>query len=212
MLLTRLTEIYNQKCNTPSDIYEHLPTLRKYAAQCLHVTEMGVRTVVSTYAILQGLSDKYIQDIAAYRRFDAITQLTPDNHKLPKLVSIDILNPDDMGGNLAETAEVAKEAGLDFKFILGSSLELEIEQTDMLFIDTFHIDSQLKTELERHHGKVNKYIALHDTTSFENTGEDGDKTVGLWKAVEEFLAAHPEWSILERYRNNNGFTILSVNR
>jgi hypothetical protein len=32
---------------------------------------------------------------------------------------------------------------------------------------------------------------------------------GLWPAVEEFLAAHPEWKIEKRFTNNNGLTILA---
>ena len=43
---------YNNLVNTPSDINEHLPTLRKYAEECDHITEMGVRWIVSTYAFL----------------------------------------------------------------------------------------------------------------------------------------------------------------
>ncbi|MGD9307318.1 MAG: glycosyltransferase family 4 protein, partial [Desulfobacterales bacterium] len=44
-----LEKIYSQKCETPSDINQHLPILRKYAAQCSHITEFGVRGVVSTW-------------------------------------------------------------------------------------------------------------------------------------------------------------------
>jgi len=32
---------------------------------------------------------------------------------------------------------------------------------------------------------------------------------GLWPAIEEFLAMHPEWIIERRYTNNNGLTILA---
>jgi hypothetical protein len=31
---------------------------------------------------------------------------------------------------------------------------------------------------------------------------------GVWPAIEEFLAAHPEWILKERFTNNNGLTIL----
>jgi hypothetical protein len=31
---------------------------------------------------------------------------------------------------------------------------------------------------------------------------------GLWPAVEEFLAEHPEWVLHEKYVNNNGLTVL----
>ena len=33
-------------CETPSDINQHLATLRHYAEECDHVTEFGVRDVV----------------------------------------------------------------------------------------------------------------------------------------------------------------------
>jgi len=31
---------------------------------------------------------------------------------------------------------------------------------------------------------------------------------GLWQAVVDFLARHPEWELHERHLNNHGFTIL----
>jgi hypothetical protein len=32
---------------------------------------------------------------------------------------------------------------------------------------------------------------------------------GIWPAIDEFLAVHPEWTIERRYINNNGLTILA---
>jgi hypothetical protein len=37
----------------PTDIDEHMPTLRDYASRVGIVAEMGVRTIVSTYAFLK---------------------------------------------------------------------------------------------------------------------------------------------------------------
>jgi hypothetical protein len=31
---------------------------------------------------------------------------------------------------------------------------------------------------------------------------------GLWPAIEEFLVEHPEWTLHERFTNNNGLTVL----
>lgn len=39
------------------DINEHMPTLRKYASKCGVVAEMGVRSVVATYAFMKGLEE-----------------------------------------------------------------------------------------------------------------------------------------------------------
>jgi hypothetical protein len=55
-----LLQIYDRLCKIPSDIYEHLPTLKKYADDCDHITEMGVRSIVSTYALLMGKPSKMI--------------------------------------------------------------------------------------------------------------------------------------------------------
>ncbi len=45
---------YNHLCSEPSDINEHLPVIKKYAEMCDSITEMGVRYVVSTWALLSG--------------------------------------------------------------------------------------------------------------------------------------------------------------
>ena len=55
-----LLELYDQKCSEKSDINENLPTLKRYAEECDHVTEMGVRTIVSTYALLMGKPKKMV--------------------------------------------------------------------------------------------------------------------------------------------------------
>jgi hypothetical protein len=51
---SQLVQLYHQWCNTPMDINEHLPTLMRFAKKCDHITEMGVRGIVSTYGLLMG--------------------------------------------------------------------------------------------------------------------------------------------------------------
>jgi tetratricopeptide (TPR) repeat protein len=82
----------------------------------------------------------------------------------------------------------------------------QIEETDLLFIDTWHVYQQLKEELRLHAGKARKYIVLHDTTTFAQRGED-EGHQGLWPAVEEFLA-QGEFRLKARSENNNGLTVL----
>jgi hypothetical protein len=85
-------------------------------------------------------------------------------------------------------------------------LEVEIEETDLLFIDTWHVYPQLAAELRLHAHKARKWIVMHDTTTFGEHGEGGGE--GLWRAVEEFLAAHPNWRLQSRVHYNHGLTIL----
>lgn len=186
-----LTEKLDQLIKTPSDINEHLLVLKDYAEKCDHVTEMGVRWVVSTYALLAG------------------------NPK--KLISIDMTHPKVFGADLSIVEKYAAEINCQFQFIESNTLSLEIEQTDLLFIDTWHAYKQLIAELRLHQANVSKYIVLHDTTSYanhdessyESLGEDWKaQGIGLWKAVEDFLIEFPAWEIEHRYTHNNGLTIL----
>ncbi len=188
---SNLDQIYQHLSITPSDINEHLPTLKKYAEECEHVTEMGVRWVVSTYAFLAAR---------------------------PKtMFSIDIQPPSNWGASIEPVEKYAKEIGCNYKFWLTNNLEIEIEETDLLFIDTWHCYKQLKAELELHASKVKKYIILHDTVLFGHIDEtsydvwgwknEHDKK-GLIPALEEFLENNEEWTTHEVFTNNNGLTIL----
>jgi len=104
----------------------------------------------------------------------------------------------------------------NFKFVLGSSLEVEIEECDFAFFDTVHTYTQLERELTKHGNKAKRFLGFHDTTSFENTGEgfypgppsDVWCGRGIWGAIENFLRFNPHWKIDFRAYNNNGLTIL----
>lgn len=195
-----IRDTYHRLCQTPSDINEHLPTLARYASMCYHVTECGIRTAVSSYAFAHGLLNK------------------PD----AKLVQVD----PQWHANIDVFQKAAAEEGLASIFHMKSDLECPLEETDLLFIDTWHIYGHLKRELARWHPYVRKYIMLHDTTVDEWQGEtirnkwDAQRQSretgipveeilkGLWPAVTEFLSSHPEWSLRERFVNNNGLTVL----
>ncbi len=94
----------------------------------------------------------------------------------------------------------------DFTFHAKDVLWVEIEETDLLFIDTWHVYDQLSQELALHARKARKYVVLHDTTTFGEVGEDQGHR-GLWPAVEELLA-RGEFRVKARYENNNGLTVL----
>jgi hypothetical protein len=185
-----IEETYNKLVRTESDINEHLQTLKMYAEKCKHVTEMGVRDVCSTFAFAMALPKK--------------------------LISIDIHHPSFFGAGdkLNQIIEFSDKNKIEFKFINASTLDIEIENTDFLFIDTKHTYEQLKQELNIHAKNVNKYIAFHDTTLFEFSDEEyspNSEKHGLWPAIEEFLELNKNWIFEKRYINNNGLTILKKN-
>ena len=176
-----LEQLINQLYQTPSDINEHIPTLIKYGQECEHITEMGVRGICSTWAFLAS-SPK-------------------------KLISYDLEDPIKWGGNINDVYDTANIYNLCFQFIKADVLKIEIEETDFLFLDTWHVYEQVKAELELHSSKVKKYIGFHDIVSWGEKGEtDGHK--GINYAIDEFLNNNLNWRIKEKFLNNNGLLII----
>jgi hypothetical protein len=191
---------YMSLVDTQSDINEHLPVLLRYTKQCSSVVECGVRSIVSSYAFLYGLSEK------------------PNNC----YTMVDPNKSDQMESFL----KLCSHHNVNATFYEQSDLDCPLVETDLLFIDTWHIYGQLKRELARWNTSVRKFIILHDTTVDEWLGETirnhwnaeeqsriygipvEEINKGLWPAVEEFLKEHPEWTLELRLTNNNGLTVL----
>ena len=198
---------YSELCKTPSDINEHLPTIYNYAKKSESIFETGVRGVVSSWALIYGL-------------------LSNKNTSNPKIFMNDISECD-----LVELLEKTKELSIKISYKWSNNLTLDFgkEKFDLTFIDTWHCYGQLKRELNKFSKITNKYIIMHDTTIDEYFGEslrmgcdvfEQSKTTGIpieeikkgvWPAIEEFLLENKEWSLKERYLNNNGLTILEKN-
>lgn len=167
-----IADKYNLLCKIESDINEHLPVLKKYSEQCESIVEMGVRSIVSTWAFLAA--------------------------KPKKMISIDIIHPSFYNADLDEVIKLCQLEGIDFKFIQQSTLDIVIDETDLLFIDTDHTYKQLKSELYLHGNKSRKFIIMHDTKVCPE----------MLPAIDEFLKDNKHWVFKEILRNNNGLTIL----
>lgn len=192
--MEKIKQIYNIKKSSYSDINEHLETIFKFSQDCSHITEMGVRNVTSTWPML----------LAAPQ----------------KLVSYDLYFSEEV----KKVIELSIEYNLNYEFIVQDVLGTEIENTELLFIDTLHTYNQLTLELHAHSNKVSKYIILHDTITFGLVDEpiytqasNIVKNVkvhkqGLMRAVEDFLLTPKgqKWEIFKTYKNNNGLTILKA--
>ena len=195
-----IKRLFFEKCRIPSDINEHLPVLLNYALKCSSIVECGVREPTSSYAFATGLLG------------------VPDN----QYTLIDPFESTSMNTFLT----LCRSEGVNASFLKQSDLECQLIDTELLFIDTWHIYGHLKRELARWNGVVKKYIILHDTTTDEIYGETlrngwdaveqsrtsgipiDEITRGLGPAVTEFLNEHPEWQIEQKLTNNNGLTVL----
>lgn len=162
---------YKNACLTPGDINQHLVVLFGLGKEVNHITEMGVRTGVSTRAWLN-LAVNYDKTFIAYDIF------------------LDV--------GVAELFQKAKKLRKNVSYNIANTLKIEIQPTDLLFIDTEHTYSQLNQELLLHGNKAKKYIIMHDTTTFPD----------LNLAINEFLASNDHWKVKMIYTHNNGLTVL----
>lgn len=175
-----LKKEYATACQQPTDINQHLPLLHSLASQCDTVVELGVRTGVSTRALLAS--------------------------GCKNLHSFDLYLDD----RVTELFDHAKKQGKNCNYQVGDSLTMTIPETDLLFIDTYHTYKQLRSELNRHHSRVSKYIAFHDTFTY-GLKTDQDQLKGIFTAIVEFMIDHPEWKFKYHTSENNGFTVIEKN-
>jgi predicted O-methyltransferase YrrM len=211
-----MEETYKRLCEEPSDINEHLPTLRLYASKCARVCELGVRGVVSTVALACGLAES---------PFTTNEDVTPAK----KLYLYDIIPEID----LSRIEEGCFAKGITIYDSFGvNDLDTEDDDTyDMLFIDTAHNYPHCYEELCKFGARTQRYILLHDTTIdgitseyvrlrcepqhynhfvayYRNKYEVEDFKKGLQFAIDKWLSENPEWKVRKVYTNNNGLTIL----
>lgn len=103
--------------------------------------------------------------------------------------------------------DLAQYIAKDVVLAQADVLQVHIDPTDLLFIDTLHNCQQLRAELARHHAKVKKFIVLHDTHTFGHRDEIGDGP-GLQPAITDFLRDNGQWHISYQTQDNNGLTVL----
>lgn len=175
--LKAISGMYLRKWFAKSDISEHMPILKRYGMGCEHITEMGVRDLNSTWAFLYA--------------------------KPKKLVSIDWDVPpfEVCRRSLDEAQRLAKEIGIEHQFISADSTQIVLEETDLLFIDTWHNYEQLLLELSLHSSKVRKHIIAHDTNE--------QVFPGMFCAIEDFINSNPHWQVSERIDDFPGLTVLA---
>jgi ribosomal protein RSM22 (predicted rRNA methylase) len=185
--------MYYNMCQNYSNIHEHLPTLKKYADECNSIIQLGYDQGNAIWAFIRAIRNNN-------------KLLLVDNN--PK----DILN----------ILDITNKLNLNFSYKWSNYLDLEVDETfDLTFIDTWHVYGQLKRELDKFSKITNKYIIMHDTTTFGTIDEPiyqpsckllniNSEKQGLVFALEEFMTSEEgkNWTIKEVFTNNNGLTII----
>jgi hypothetical protein len=164
---------------------------------------MGARSGLSTVAFLKANPSRFISYDYQYT--------TPEPHSVDDIIK------------LKSIFDRCKNAGQNCQWIGADVLKVEIEPTELLFIDTWHCYEQIKRELALHASKVSKYLIFHDTQTYGQQGETlGSSDVyhpyltmptaglGIRPAIDEFLSENPKWHIRYETEYNNGLMILAL--
>jgi hypothetical protein len=117
------------------------------------------------------------------------------------LISVDIIP---IADEVSRLKELVKDT--NWQYVQANDLEIEIAETGLLFIDTYHPYDQLIRELTMHGNKARKYIILHDTYTWGKVGHNS--VLGIMPAIKEFLSNNPHWVIKDEFENNNGLMVL----
>jgi glycosyltransferase involved in cell wall biosynthesis/tetratricopeptide (TPR) repeat protein len=163
----------------------------RYQAAC--VTASGLNLYLPALAEL-ARECEHVTDLGTGQGMAALAFLWAQPKRL---VCYDLLRHPEID----QLAALALET--DFSFRQEDVLHAKLEETDLLFLDTGHDAGQLRAELERHAGKVRKYLVLHGTS------EDADPGVG--PVVAEFLA-RGAFRVKEQRGDGQGLTILERSR
>lgn len=212
-LLNLYVEHYQSIAN---DFSESFQTLREYAQKSSSIFVLGQGSCTVLWPLMQGLH--------------ADTSSTTSTTTTPKSI---IASETTFHPNIDEVKKVASGLEIDYTFYQQPSLNFEVEsEYEMLFIDTWHVAGQLKRELQKYAlGQPSlAYIVLHGTLLDGSTVEkervegvgwdvtahaqehgmsEEEVNQGLGPAIDEFIAAHPEWMVEKKIEQGSGLTVLA---
>ena len=173
-----LAEWAEAAASAPSDFHEHVGTMTELATHCEKITEFVYWPKPANVGLAAGL-----------KAAGTFTSYSP--HGNYQWLGLTLL----MGDRFKTVGERPSNV-------------TAIDDTDLLFIDTEHTADALMPLLERHHGKVRKYLVVHCTETFGERG-DAPGRPGVMHALRAFCKNHPEWVVKRHDRNNNGLMVLS---
>lgn len=170
---------YLDAISRPSDFNEHVQFVKELADTCDHVTEVTNWHGKSTTIALGASKAKRFVSYSTGRK------------------------------KAWETYEVARPnggfEGINFGL---ANLISDIEETDLLLLDTLHQAQRIVDELNRYSAKVKKYVVIHCTsTPFGETGDDGGP--GVMPGIRRWLKENPEWTVKFKTEKNHGLIVLS---
>ena len=99
--------------------------------------------------------------------------------------------------------QFAEHNGIDLQWTFGDSLNPNnVDECDILHIDTTHEPKHLEQELMLHARSVRRFIVFHDTCDY-------GKYSGLLPVIAKYITLYDQnWKIVEHYIHRVGYTVI----
>lgn len=101
--------------------------------------------------------------------------------------------------------KLAEQVNIEYELITNNSKKIEIEQTDLLFLEGNHPMLHVLEELRIHSPKVKKYIIGNDINAEEEAGFTGYEVEA---AFIKFLIGNKKWKLVDRIYVGSGLIII----
>lgn len=177
-----MDSLYQWLLGVKRDLDEHMPTIQEYADRCDHVTDLGHRR-----ESVAALVCSKAQHVTIYNPESADPVVKKLLELIPRNKAVEI-----QPKKVSEAVHTVTE---------------DIDDTDLLFVDTLMTFDRITRVLERFAPKVRKYIIIHDTKLFMQKGEDGGP--GIMFAVRSWLRNDPQWFPVYLTDNQYGLAVYS---
>ncbi len=122
-------------------------------------------------------------------------------------------------------ARELKELVPEWDYRLQDTVEADIPECDLLFIDSLHTFAQVDAELRRHADRVRQMLVFHDVTTFGEVGAVGETGKQAWTyragggsvplayqgirpAIDALMIRDASWHIAARYVDGHGLLVL----
>lgn len=181
-----IEEYFHSVEETPRDINEHMQKLRELAASCSRILEFSIRRE-STTAFMAGLLDQGERESTQYRE---LISVNPEKDHVAEYFS-----------SKSDSVNLIYKEGVFYSIDPPS-----VKTVDLLFINQRHNYLDVYSTLENWGILSKRYIVLHNTDIYGETGQDGGP--GILKAVRDYIGLNPIWSVIEHYNHQHGLTVL----
>ncbi len=182
-----LDTLFDWAKQQPRDLDQHADKIRELASQALHVTAICKRREWDVF-LLAGRPDDVViwttEHDDLHEQLHQVVLATEVNPRAPRRIKHYTVGQGHPHG------------------------DRQIDETDLLVLDTVHHGHQVYHELIKFSSQVRRRIVIRGTQAFGELSED-KQGPGLLVGLRRFMRDRPEWSVIYHSANQYGLTVIS---